>query len=72
MSKGVKDLRYNLKSSIAQRDTLDFYIYHIGFGCVIGIWIDLGLVAHWHLHWVMELVRARYMGHGESSLIHGM
>ena len=50
MSKSVKDLRCNLKSSIAQRDTLDFYIYHIDFGCVIGILIDSGLVAHWHLH----------------------
>ena len=37
---------------------------------MIGVRIDLGLVAHWHLHWVMEPMRARYMGHGESSLIH--
>ena len=26
MSKGVRDLRCNPKSSVAQRDTLDFYI----------------------------------------------
>ena len=31
MSKGIRDLRCNPKSSIAQRDTLDFYIYHIDF-----------------------------------------
>ena len=32
-------------------------------GCVIGVGIDSGLVAHWNLHWVMEPVRAQYMGH---------
>ena len=32
MSKGIRDLQCNPKSSIAQRDTLDFYIYHIDFG----------------------------------------
>ena len=31
MLKDVKDLRCNPKSFIAQRDTLDFYIYHIYF-----------------------------------------
>ena len=25
-------------------------------GCVIGVGIDSGLVAHWHLHWEMEKV----------------
>ena len=32
MSKGVRDLRCNPKSFVAQIDTLDFYIYHIDFG----------------------------------------
>ena len=32
MSKGVRDLRCDSKSSFTQRDTLDFYIYHIDFG----------------------------------------
>ena len=31
MLKGVRDLRCYPKSSVAQRDTLDFYIYHIDF-----------------------------------------
>ena len=31
MSKGVKDLRCNPKSYVAQRDTLDFYTHHIDF-----------------------------------------
>ena len=33
------------------------------WGVTIGVGMDLGFVTHWHLHWVMELVRARYMGH---------
>ena len=32
MPKGVRDLRCNPKIYVAQRDTLDFYIYHIDFG----------------------------------------
>ena len=32
MSKGVRYLRCNPKSSISQRDTLDLYNYHIDFG----------------------------------------
>ena len=32
MLKGVRDLRCNPKSFVAQRDTLDFYTYHIDFG----------------------------------------
>ena len=32
MSKGVRDLRCDPKSYVAQRDTLYFYIYHIDFG----------------------------------------
>ena len=32
MSKGVRDLQCNPKSIVAQRDTLDFYTYHIDFG----------------------------------------
>ena len=31
ISKGVRDLRCNPKSSVAQRDILDFYICHIDF-----------------------------------------
>ena len=32
-------------------------------GCVIGIGIDSGLVAHLHLHWVMESVSDLGYGH---------
>ena len=32
MSKDVRDPQCDSKSSIAQRDSLDFYIYHIDFG----------------------------------------
>ena len=32
MLKGVRDLRCDPKSSVTQRDTLDFYIYNIDFG----------------------------------------
>ena len=41
---------------------MDFIIHGVRY-CVIGVSWDSGLI---------ELVRARYMGHGESHLIHGM
>ena len=39
------------------------FIKHGFWHCVIGVGWDSGLI---------ESVRARYMGHGESHLIHGM
>ena len=39
------------------------FITHEFQHCVIGVGSDSGL---------MESVRTRYMGHGESHLIHGM
>ena len=59
---GVRDPRRDLKSSVAQRRYTVMFIT-LTSGCVIGVGIDLGFVTHWHLHWVMEPMRARYLGH---------
>ena len=39
------------------------FITHVFRHCVVGVGWDSGL---------MELVRTRYMGHGELHLIHGV
>ena len=72
MSKGVRDLRCNRNVMLPKETHYIFTLITKTSGCVIGVGIDSGLDAHWNLHWVMESVRARYMGDGESSLIHGM
>ena len=54
---GVRDPWCDLKSSIAQRRHTVMFMTQT-LGCVIGVGIDLGFVAHWHLHYVIELVRA--------------
>ena len=36
----------------------------------MGVRIDLVLISHWHLHWVVGRRLTRYMGHVECPLIH--
>ena len=47
---GVRDPQCKPKSYVAQiRHTINTY----NSSCVIGVGIDSGLVAHWHLQWAL-------------------
>ena len=49
---GVRDPRREPRSSVAQRRHTIMVITKTS-SCVIGVGIASGLVAHWHLNWVL-------------------